>query len=106
VQDVRELRAIRDDIGGGANVSSLVTLFGNYGGQAIAIMGGAFAGQVEYAGNGSQTHLTAFLGAGNDNLTLDAGSILASLYADFGPGTDTFTDNVTITWPTTLKNLS
>jgi hypothetical protein len=101
--------------GGAPFAGGFVNLFGNLGGSAITIIGGAFRDQVQYDANGSQARLTAQLGAGNDTFTLGQDPAvpqdppyggLASLYIDFGPGVDTFSNFTGAAQPPmTLKNL-
>jgi hypothetical protein len=89
-------------IGGSVNLNlskstqlNSVTIRNNVtiGGSAVTITGGAGTDVVDYAGHAAKAALSSYLGAGDDQFILEAGSQVASLYIDFGAGNDTFTNN-------------
>jgi hypothetical protein len=77
------------------------------GGSAVTITGGAGTDVVDFAASAPRAAVSSYLGAGNDQFILEAGSKLASLYVDFGLGADTFTNNfgAPFTFSTRLINL-
>jgi hypothetical protein len=91
------------NMGGGANTLNFI---GTVGGSSLTYAGGIGVDDVTFDGDAGLAFVNINLSSGNDSLELGASALLSRLYADFGAGTDTFTNLLGLfTFPVTLRNL-